>query len=346
MDAAQPILHVVPFHKVNHVKDPTRSQGLSPEVRPSRLKSTVKLWIDSHAGSVRSREGLCERVDWLRVLPFIGVHIAALGVLFCGVSAAALWAFALSFAVRMLAITGFYHRYFAHRSFKAGRITQFVFALIGAASAQRGPLWWASHHRHHHRHSDTDKDMHSPARRGFWYSHMGWFMSAKGHATDPDNIRDWTKFPELRFIDRFDMLVPVIYAVLLFLLGSWLNANWPALNTSGTQFLFWGFFASTVVLFHATVTINSLAHRFGRRRYATGDDSRNNFWLALLTFGEGWHNNHHYYPGSARQGFFWWEVDITYYVLRLMAAFGLVRDLRPVPTRLRDRTLRDGVGEG
>jgi stearoyl-CoA desaturase (delta-9 desaturase) len=276
-----------------------------------------------------------DRIDWLRVLPFIGLHLACLGVLWTGVSAAALWTAAALYALRMFAITGFYHRYFSHRAFRTSRLLQFGFALLGAASVQRGPLWWAAHHRHHHRHADTELDLHAP-RHGFWRSHVGWFLTARNFATDHDAVRDLARFPELRWLDRYDIGVPVLLAAALTAFGIWLG---PDYGTSGAQMLVWGFFVSTVVLFHVTVTINSLAHRWGRRRFATSDDSRNNWLLALLTFGEGWHNNHHHYPGAVRQGFAWWEVDLTWYLLRAMAALGLVWDLKQMPASLRSARL-------
>jgi stearoyl-CoA desaturase (Delta-9 desaturase) len=208
---------------------------------------------------------------------------------------------------------------------------QFLFAVFGAASVQRGPLWWAAHHRHHHRHADQHDDPHSPRQRGFWRSHMGWFLTRGAFATDLGRVPDLARFPELRWLDRFDTVVPVLLAVLLYGIGALLERVAPGLGTSGGQLLVWGFFISTVVLFHATVTINSLAHRFGRQRFDTHDDSRNNLWLALLTFGEGWHNNHHFFPGTVRQGFRWWEVDLTWYGLRVMAALRLVGGLKPIP---------------
>jgi len=275
-----------------------------------------------------------DRVDWLRVLPFLGLHLACLGVIWVGASAFALWTAAALYALRMFAITGFYHRYFSHKAFRASRPVQFAFAVLGAASVQRGPLWWAAHHRHHHRHADTEHDVHSP-RHGFWRSHVTWFLTPRGFRTDTAAVRDLARFPELRLLDRFDLLVPVLLAAGLYALGTWLEQAHPSLGTDGPQLLVWGFFVSTVVLFHATVSINSLAHRWGRRRFATRDDSRNNALLALLTFGEGWHNNHHHYPGSARQGFAWWELDLTYLGLRLLALAGLVSNLRPVPDALR-----------
>ncbi|KRG43281.1 stearoyl-CoA 9-desaturase [Stenotrophomonas panacihumi] len=296
-----------------------------------RLPAAVRRWFDTEAGAQVADPADARRIAWLRAVPFIGMHLACLGALWTGVSWVAVIVAVLLYAVRMFAITAFYHRYFSHRTFEASRGVQFVFAVIGAASVQRGPLWWAAHHRTHHRHADQAEDPHSPRTQGFWRSHMGWFLTRAAFATDWGRIPDLVKYPELRWLDRFDLVVPVALAAGLYLLGSVLEATAPGLHTNGPQMLVWGFFISTVVLFHATVTINSLAHRFGRRRFPTRDDSRNNFWLALLTFGEGWHNNHHFFPGTARQGFRWWEVDLTWYGLRAMAALGLVRGLKPVP---------------
>lgn len=292
--------------------------------------ATVRRWFDTSADTPVAAEA-ATRVDWLRAIPFAAMHLACFAVIWVGVSWVAVAVAVALYAVRMFAITAFYHRYFSHRTFRTSRVVQFVFALIGAASVQRGPLWWAAHHRNHHRHTDTAADPHSPSVHGFWWSHMGWFLTTEGFRTDWERIPDLAKYPELRWLDRFDTLVPVALAAALFGLGALLEHIAPSWGTSGGQMLVWGFFISTIVLFHATVTINSLAHRFGRQRFATGDDSRNNLWLALLTFGEGWHNNHHFFPGTARQGFYWWEVDVTWYGLRLMAALGLVRDLKPVP---------------
>ena len=222
-------------------------------------------------------------------------------------------------------------RYFSHCAFRTTRAAQFVFALLGASSVQRGPLWWASHHRHHHAHSDDPEDAHSALQHGFWWSHMGWFMARENFPTRTALVNDFARFPELRFLDRYDVVAPLALAVSLYLGGVLLAAFAPGLGTGGPQLLVWGFCISTVALYHATFTINSLAHRFGRRRYATNDHSRNNAWLALLTFGEGWHNNHHHFPGAARQGFYWWEVDFTYYGLRALRALGIIWDLKQVP---------------
>jgi stearoyl-CoA desaturase (delta-9 desaturase) len=221
----------------------------------------------------------------------------------------------------MFAVTAGYHRYFAHRTFKTSRAFQFVLALLAMSSAQQGVLWWAAHHRNHHKYSDEPRDVHSPVQYGFWYSHMGWIGQNK--ATHVDRIKDFAKYPELRFLDRFDLSVAVAWGAVLYLIG-------------GTTALFWGHFVSLVLAWHITFFINSLAHVWGSKRYATGDESRNNGLLAVLTFGEGWHNNHHHYQRSARQGFYWWEVDISYYVLKVLEVLHLVWDVEGVPRHVRD----------
>jgi stearoyl-CoA desaturase (delta-9 desaturase) len=280
--------------------------------------SRLRQWVDNDAIPADGRG-----IDWLRVAPFFALHLACLGVFWVGVSPAALALAAALFAARMFAITAFYHRYFSHRAFATSRAAQFVFALLGTAAAQRGPLWWASHHRHHHAHADEPQDRHSARWHGFAWSHMLWFLAGENVRALPERVRDLARYPELRLLERFDVAVPLALGASLFALG-------------GAQMFVWGFCVSTVALYHATFTINSLAHRYGSRRYPTRDDSRNNFWLALLTFGEGWHNNHHYYPRAARQGFYWWELDLTYYALRVLAALGIVWDLKPVPAAVRD----------
>ncbi len=232
----------------------------------------------------------------------------------------------------MFAVTGFYHRYFSHRAFKTSRLNQLIFALIGATSVQKGPLWWAAHHRHHHAASDTEDDIHSPVARSFIWSHIGWITSSKNMPTDYDRIKDFNIYPELRFINRFDWLMPALLFLSLFFLGEYLQCTFPKLHTSGTQLIVWGFFISTTMLFHATSSINSLSHCLGYRRFNTKDNSRNNPILALITFGEGWHNNHHQFSHCARQGFAWWEIDITYYGLLILNALGIINDLKPVPT--------------
>jgi stearoyl-CoA desaturase (delta-9 desaturase) len=291
-------------------------------------------WFDSYATPPASSKQKEKDLDWLRTLPFIAMHLAVVGVIWTGVSLTAVVVALALYGIRMFAITGFYHRYFSHRAFKTSRGMQFIFALLGASAIQRGPLWWAGHHRLHHAHSDQEPDQHSPRLKGFWWSHNGWFLSRQNFATPVERVSDFARYPELRFLDRFDVLVPLLLMAALYLLGEALAIIAPELGTNGPQMVIWGFVISTVVLYHVTFTINSLAHRYGKRDFPTRDDSRNNLLLAIVTFGEGWHNNHHYYPGSARQGFRWWQIDITYYLLRLLAWTGLIWDLRPVPQRV------------
>jgi stearoyl-CoA desaturase (Delta-9 desaturase) len=306
---------------------------LAPRSDRMRLAlASLARWVDS--GTARNAPIDGDRIDWLRTAPFIGVHLACVAVFWVGISRLALEIAAALYLLRMFAITGFYHRYFAHRSFRTSRVVQFTFACIGASSVQRGPLWWAAHHRTHHINADTAADPHSPQVHGLLWSHMGWFLTSNGFRTDWKRIPDLARYAELRWLDRFDILVPVALAIGLFVAGTAIRHMAPHSGVTGGQLLVWGFFVSTVVLFHATVTINSLAHRFGTRRFETRDDSRNNLWLALLTLGEGWHNNHHFCPGSVRQGFRWWELDLTYYGLRLLESLGLVYALKPVPTHV------------
>ncbi|GAB4112194.1 MAG: acyl-CoA desaturase [Acidobacteriota bacterium] len=292
-------------------------------------------WFDSWAAGRTVPPEEADRPDWLRIVPFAALHLGCLAVLWVGWSPVAVTAAVLLYLVRMFAVTGFYHRYFSHRTFKASRGWQFLFAVLGASAVQRGPLWWAAHHRHHHRHSDQETDLHSPVQHGLYWSHVGWIISKGNFRTNLAHVRDLARYPELVFLDRFDTLVPALLAAATFGMGELLEYLAPGLGTSGPQMLVWGFFVSTVVLFHATCTINSLAHLVGRRRYETGDHSRNSFLLALLTLGEGWHNNHHHFPASTRQGFFWWEIDMTYYLLRVLEWAGVVRDLRDVPDKVR-----------
>ena len=255
-------------------------------------------------------------------LPFWGVHILAIvGLAILGFSWTGLALCAALYVPRMVAVTGVYHRYFSHHSFKTSRWFQFVIAVFATMTAQKGVLWWAAHHRVHHKLSDMPGDLHSVKQSGFWWAHMGWILSRDLEATDAAKIRDFSKFPELRWLDRWWMLPPIAAGVITFAIG-------------GFFALVWGFALAQVLCWHGTFTINSLSHLWGGRRYATDDDSRNNPVLAVITMGEGWHNNHHHYQVSARQGFHWYEIDVTYYVLRACAAVGLVWDLHGVPEHI------------
>jgi stearoyl-CoA desaturase (delta-9 desaturase) len=294
---------------------------------------TLRQWFDSDffpegAAAVRNRP---DRFEFRRCLPFLFLHLGCLAVFWVGWSWTAVGAAVALYFFRVFAVTAFYHRYFSHRAFRTSRAGQLVFAVLGNTAIQRGALWWASVHRHHHQHSDEAEDIHSPTLRGFWWSHIGWMTSSKNFPTNYAVIRDLAKFPELVFLNRFDLIVPAIFGVSLWVVGALLGRFAPLLGTSGAQLFVWGFFISTVALLHATLFINSLAHVFGHQRFKTDDDSRNNLALALLTMGEGWHNNHHRYMASARQGFYWWEIDLTYYLLRGLAWTGVIWDLKPVP---------------
>ncbi|MDB6092549.1 MAG: acyl-CoA desaturase [Verrucomicrobia bacterium] len=313
--------------------------------RPSSLRRAAAAfvqWFDSdHApGGEEKIRAEPDRVDWFRCIPFIILHAGCLGVFWAGWSPFAVWSAVALYFLRMFAVTGIYHRYFSHKTYHTTRFGQFLLALWGATTVQRGALWWAYHHRHHHQHSDEPEDAHSPHVHGFWWSHIGWITSRRNFPTDYTKIRDLAKFPELVWLNRFDTLIPFLFAVGLFALGWVLEIYAPGLHTTRWQMLFWAFFVSTTVLFHGTACINSMAHLMGRRRFKTSDDSRNSWILAFITLGEGWHNNHHRYMSATRQGFYWWEIDPTYYGLKLLSYTGLISDLKPVPQSIMEEAAR------
>jgi stearoyl-CoA desaturase (Delta-9 desaturase) len=265
-----------------------------------------------------------ERILWLKATPFFLVHAVPLGLLWTGLSLRNALLCAGLYVGRMFFITAGFHRYFAHRSYKMGRAMQFVMAWGASTSCQKGVLWWAAHHRAHHRYSDTERDIHSP-KRGFWWSHVGWILCRKYQATDFDGIRDFAKYPELVWLNRYHLVPGITLGAACY--------GWGGLSA------LLAFFLSTTLLYHGTFSINSLMHLWGRQRYVTTDTSRNSFLLALVTLGEGWHNNHHYYQSTANQGFFWWEIDISFYGLKLLSWARLVRDLRTPPRHVLTRHL-------
>jgi stearoyl-CoA desaturase (delta-9 desaturase) len=274
-----------------------------------------------------------ERVNLASWLPFTFTHLTPLAIIWTGISWGAVLLCFVLYEVRMFFITAGYHRYFAHNSYRLNRFWQFVMALGGTTALQQGPLWWAALHRDHHRNADTPRDIHSPLQ-GFWWSHVGWLLRDKYRATRFERIEDFAKYPELRWLDRFDWVAPAVLGGGIFLVF-------------GLRGLVVGFLLSTVLLWHGTFLVNSVAHVYGRRRYVTRDSSRNSLLVALVTNGEGWHNNHHYLQSSARQGFFWWEIDLTYYLLVLLRAVGIVHDLRQPPARLlRSNLVRDTFDVG
>jgi stearoyl-CoA desaturase (delta-9 desaturase) len=275
-----------------------------------------------------------EQLDYSVCVQFLLLHVACLLVIWTGASVVAVVTCLGLYVARMFAITAGFHRLFAHRTYRTGRVFQFLIALLGTASYQKGPLWWSAHHRGHHLRADTDADIHSPLTHTLWRSHVGWFLSRESQATDEKLIPNLIRYPELRFLDRFYSLPPLLLAGLVFLAGLVLQRYAPGLGTSGWQMLAWGFLVSTVLLYHGTFTVNSLAHIFGKRRFATEDNSRNNLFVAVITLGEGWHNNHHFYPASERQGFYWWEIDVSHYTLKVLSWLRIVWDLRAPPSDL------------
>jgi len=264
----------------------------------------------------------------LKSLPFLGLHLACLGVFITSVHTLDLvLCFALYF-IRMFGITAGYHRYFSHKSYKTSRVFQFVLAWLGCSALQKGPLWWVAHHRDHHRYSDTEKDPHSPRTNSIWWSHIGWVLSTNYDTINWKLVKDWRRFPELRILNYLHWVPGILLGVLAYVIGGW----------SG---LICGFVISTVILYHAVFSVNSLCHLFGWRRYETKDESRNNALVALFTLGEGWHNNHHHYQVSARQGFYWWEIDISYYLIKLLSVFGIVWDIHK-PTKVLQQASSEG----
>jgi stearoyl-CoA desaturase (delta-9 desaturase) len=254
-------------------------------------------------------------------IPFVLVHLGCFAAIWTGVTWSAIALCAALYVVRMFGVVAGYHRYFSHRAFATSRVFQFVLAILAQSSAQKSVLWWAAKHRHHHVHSDTEEDVHSPRRKGFLYSHVGWIFDRKHDQADLTKVADLTRWPELMWLKKFELLPVVVLAALCFLVAGW----------SG---LVVGFLWSTVLVYHATFSINSLAHVRGSKRYVTGDDSRNNWLLAILTLGEGWHNNHHAFQSSVRQGFRWWEADAAYYALKGMSWLGLIWDMKMPPAHV------------
>ena len=272
---------------------------------------------------------------WSVIIGMTAFHVACLGVIWVGVSATALWVAFAMYVLRGMGVTAGFHRLLAHRSFKTNRVVQFILAFFGSLAVQGGPLWWVAHHREHHAETDTEADIHSPVTRGMWAAHMGWMMTEESFNEKVTNYRDLHKFPEIKMLQRYYVWLIVFQIAALYLLGSWLAASNPALGTSGAQLVVWGFFISTVFTWHVTFMVNSVCHRYGQQPYDTGDASTNNIFIGLLGFGEGWHNNHHYYPNSARHGLRWWQIDTTWYLLKVLSWVRLVSDLK-VPKELRE----------
>jgi len=326
------------------------------------MQKTVE--VDAPDSNGAAANPIDDRMDWFTSIPYLFVHAFCLLGALPGLRPSwGVMALCMSmYFLRMFGITAGYHRYFAHRSYKTGRIFQFILAFIGTTSLQKGVLWWAAHHRAHHKYSDDPRDIHSPVQRGLYWAHQGWILCRRYNATDWNRIQDFAKFPELRWLNNH-FIFPALAAEAVVFIGGFISglpafsqllalsgaplseALWSAAR-EGLRVGLWGGFFSTVLLWHGTFTINSLAHVWGSRRYQTSDTSRNNLFLALITMGEGWHNNHHHYQSTANQGFFWWEVDFSYYILKMLSWFGIVWDLRKPPAHILANTIAKGDASG
>jgi len=287
--------------------------------------------MDTAVTALEPAGGMSKKQQWINAWSFILSHVAVLGAIWSGVTWQAAMLCVVLLVVRLWGVTAGYHRYFAHRTYKTSRAFQFFLAFLAQSSSQKGALWWAAHHRVHHKLSDQPGDVHSPVQNSLFYAHVGWLFDGT-EDTRWDKIRDFAKYPELRWLNKHWAVPPTVLAIACFAI-----AGWPG--------LFIGFFLSTVLLWHNTFLINSLTHVWGKRRFDTTDDSRNNFLTAILTLGEGWHNNHHHYQSSCRNGFYWWEIDVTYYVLKSLSWVGLVWDLREVPEHVLEEGRRRDRGE-
>jgi stearoyl-CoA desaturase (delta-9 desaturase) len=270
---------------------------------------------------------LAEPPNWVKSIPFFAIHVACIGVFFTSVHLVDWIMCGAFYVIRMFGITAGYHRYFAHKTYKTSRPFQFVMAWLGCSSLQKGPLWWAGHHRLHHAYSDTEDDVHSPITKTIWDAHVGWIIKPDNDPTHWHVLKDWTKYPELIWMNTWHWVPGVLLGVATYFISLAFGGNgWGGVVV--------GWALSTVLVYHCTFSINSMAHLIGSRRYNTTDHSRNNFWLALITLGEGWHNNHHHYQNAARQGFYWWEVDFSYYTIKALSWVGLVWDVKEPPKEL------------
>jgi fatty-acid desaturase len=263
------------------------------------------------------------------------VHILAVASLFWfswqGLLA---WA-VLHFATGCLGITLGYHRLLTHRSFKAPKWLERTLAFFGILSLEGSPLEWVSHHRMHHSHVDTPKDPHN-ARAGFWFSHIGWLFRVVPEFDDVARqrrfARDIVADPVLMFLGR-----PVVMIAIQVALGALLWA------VGGFGCMMMGIFLRLVTVYHITWFVNSAAHMWGYRNWDVDDISRNNWWVAILAFGEGWHNNHHAFPDVAPAGIKWWEFDLTFMIIRGLSALGIVTDVKMPETHVVDQLSMGGA---
>ncbi len=262
------------------------------------------------------------RLNWSFVLWIGFIHAGALLAPFTFTWSALTVCLGL-YLLTGLGVTMGYHRLLTHRSFQTPKVVEYLLTILGCLANQGGPLAWAATHRVHHARSDAEGDPHSP-RDGAWWSHLFWWMcwdkSWDGPAVQQQYAKDLHKDPMHRFLQGCHFLLPLLLAALLFILGE----LWAGV---GLAWVVWGIFVRTTLIYHATWLVNSATHMWGYRSHATNDDSTNLWWVALLAFGEGWHNNHHAFQRSARHGLRWWEFDVTYLMIRLLSYVGLAREI-------------------
>ncbi|MBI1790784.1 MAG: fatty acid desaturase [Acidobacteria bacterium] len=258
------------------------------------------------------------KINWLTTTVLVVFHLGAVAALFMFDWKAVLVASFLYWLAIGCGIGMGYHRLLTHRSYKVPRFIEQFLAICGTLTLEGGPIFWVATHRLHHQNSDKPGDPHSPRDGAFW-SHMGWIMLGESKHSDTRQMSRYTpdlsKDPFYRWLNSFHYVPLVILGLTLLAVG-------------GVKMMMWGVFVRVVVGLHSTWLVNSATHMWGRRRFRTTDDSRNNWWVALLTFGEGWHNNHHAHPNSSRHGLAWYELDLTYVQIRLLELFGVARGVK------------------
>lgn len=255
--------------------------------------------------------------DWVTLLFMAAVHgIALLAFLPGNFSWTAVGvALLLHWVTGCLGITLGWHRLISHRSFQVPKWLEYFFLFCGALACQHGPIMWVGLHRHHHAHSDQSNDHHD-SNKGFWWSHMGWMLREVPAKQEISRFtRDIATDPVYLFFEKYFLALQILLGVLLYALGGW-------------SFVLWGIFVRMVAVYHCTWLVNSATHKFGYRNYQTDDKSVNCWWVALLTYGEGWHNNHHAFQYSARHGLKWWEIDLTWMTIRLLQRLGLAQKVK------------------
>ena len=255
-------------------------------------------------------------------------HLSVVLVFISGYSFTALITFLVLFLVRLFVITGFFHRYYSHRSYQTSRWFQFLLTFIGTSAGQQGPLSWATSHITHHQHADAEDDPHSPVLNSGFYAHIGWLLQKDALSTNDKIVKPFTKYPEIVFLDRYHYIGTTSLIISLALLGMLLSEHYPELGTSALQLVSWGFILSTLLILHGACLVNSVGHLYGYRRFKTKDNSHNVWWLFPLTLGDNWHNNHHHAPKSASFSYAWWEVDIIYLCILILEKLGLVWNVK------------------